>query len=184
MHGTAFLITILMLASTGKAPAQTQDAVKGQIATKGQAPPRQDLSKVLVPDDKQAAQLAIKEWLIARGMEVDDRQGNLVMMRAGVLMNLIPIPTAGEIDRIRVSVLFFPKDEFKGTKAFEDLTVKLNKSQNFFQVMVSDEGNLAAAGNITFVDELPAKVFDAYIDAFAQIVKRYVLTEDALKMLK
>ena len=38
--------------------------------------------------------------------------------------------------------------------------------------------------SLTFYDELTARHFDAFVDAFAQIVKKYGLTEEALKMLK
>lgn len=146
--------------------------------------PRPDLSKVTIPDDRAAAVTALKEWLVARGIDVEERQGAIILKRAGLMMNVQPIPTVGEIDRVRVSAFFFPKDEFRGKKEFEDLGVKLNRSQNFLQVFIADDGNLGTGGSITFVDELSAKVFDAYVDAFVQIVKRFVLTEEALTMLK
>ena len=143
-----------------------------------------DLTRVVIPDDKEAALGVLKEWLGARGFEVEPRQGLVLMRRGGVLMNLIPIVHKGELDRIRVIVFYNPKEEHKGSKEFEQLAVKLNRSQNFLQIFVDDDGDLGAASNLTFYDELTARVFDAFVDAFAQIVKKYVLTEEALKMLK
>jgi hypothetical protein len=192
MRWTFIGAILVFVVVSSSAHAQTKGAAKGQakatpkVETKPQAQPagRPDLSRVVIPDDKSAALAALKEWLAARGLEVEDRQGTLLMRRSGVLMNLIAVPTAGELDRIRVITFYNPKDEFKGGKEMEELAVKLNKSQNFFQVFVDDDGDLGAGGSITFVDELTAKVFDAYVDAFAQIVKRYVLTDEAVKLLK
>jgi hypothetical protein len=145
---------------------------------------RDDLTRVVVPDDKPAALQALAEWIKARGFEVQPRKELLVMRREGVLMNLIPIVNEGELDRIRVVAFYYAKDQYKGSKEFEQLAVKLNKSQNFLQVFVTDDGELAAASNLTFFDELSARVFDAFVDAFAQITKRYVLTDEAVTMLK
>ena len=58
------------------------------------------------------------------------------------------------------------------------------RNTGLVKVYVSSEGDLVALGNLTFYDELTARVFDAFLDAFAQIVKKHVLTEEARKMLK
>jgi hypothetical protein len=145
---------------------------------------RKDLTRVTVPDNNEAALKVIKAWLDARGIETETRKGVLVMKKLGVLMTLQPIVHKGELDRLRVAAYYHAKEERKGTKELEQLAVKLNRSQNFLQVFVDGDGDLAACSNLTFYDELTARHFDAFVDAFAQIVKRYVLTEEALKMLK
>jgi hypothetical protein len=145
---------------------------------------RQNLNRVTIPDENGPALKVLKNWLEARGFEIEARKDLLLMRRGGVLMNLIPIVTKGELDRIRVLALYSPKADYKGSKEFEELAVKINRSQNFMQVYVDGEGNLAASGNLTFYDELTARLFDAYVDAFAQIVKKYLLIEEALTLLK
>lgn len=145
---------------------------------------KKDLSRVTLPDDKEAALKTLKEWITARGFEVEDRKTVLLMRRSGVLINLAPIVHKGELDRIRAAVYYSAKDEHKKTKEFEAMAAKLNRAQNFFQVFVDDEGDLCAATNLTFFDEISAKEFDAFVDAVAQIVKRHILTEEAVKMLK
>jgi hypothetical protein len=50
-------------------------------------------------------------------------------------------------------------------------------------VFVNDDGDLAVGGNLTFYDVLSARLFDTYVDAFAQVVTRLVLTEEAVNML-
>ncbi|MBV8078617.1 MAG: hypothetical protein JO284_19575, partial [Planctomycetaceae bacterium] len=79
---------------------------------------------------------------------------------------------------------YSPKKEYKGSKEFEQLAVKLNRSQNFLQVYVDDNGDLEAVSNLTFYDELSARVFDSFVDDFTEAVKKYVLTDEALKMLQ
>lgn len=143
-----------------------------------------DLTRVAVPDEKEAALKAVAEWLQARGIDVETRAAVLVIRKGGVIMNLTPIVHKQELDRLRVSTFYYPKDEFKGTKELEQLAAKLNRAQNFLQVYIDGDGDLSAASNMTFYDELTARHFDAFLDAHAQIVKRWVLTDEALKMLK
>jgi hypothetical protein len=145
---------------------------------------RKDLSRVVLPDKEEDALRVLKEWIEARGLAVEAHKGLLVMRRGGVTMNLAPVVNKGELDWIRVFAIYAPQDKHKGTKELEQLAAKLNRSQNFLKVYLSSEGNLVALGNLTFYDELTARVFDAFLDAFAQIVKKHVLTEEARKMLK
>jgi hypothetical protein len=145
---------------------------------------RPNLSRVVVPDDGEAALKVLGEWLDARGIDVEKRKSVLLMRKGGVLMNILPIVNARELDRLRVFAIYSPKDEFKKTNEMEQLAAKLNRSQNFMQVYVDNDGDLVLASNLTFFDELTARHFDAFTDAFAQIVRKYGLTEEALKMLK
>ncbi len=145
---------------------------------------RKDLTRVVLPDKEEDALRVLKEWIEARGLAVEAHKGLLVMRRGGVPMNMAPVVNKGELDWIRVYAIYAPQDKYKGTKELEQLATKLNRSQNFLKVFVSSEGNLVALGNLTFYDELTARVFDAFLDAFAQIVKQHVLTAEARKMLK
>src|SRR5262249_11760346 len=141
-------------------------------------------TKVLVPDEKGAAIKTIKEWLDSRGLDNELRNETLVIRRGGVPINISAIVYKGELDRLRVLAFYTPKDQPKGSKEFEALAMKLNKAQNFLQVFVDGDGDLIAAGNITFFDELTARVFDAYIELFVAVIKQNILTPEAVKMLK
>jgi len=143
-----------------------------------------DLTRVIVPDETDAALQTLKEWLGNRGFEIEARGRLLVMRRGGILMNLKPIVYKGELDRIRVIALYNPKEQYKGSKDLEELALKLNRSQNFLQVFVDDHGDMCAASNLTFYDELTARVFDAFVDLFAVAVRKHILTEETLKMVK
>jgi hypothetical protein len=65
----------------------------------------------------------------------------------------------------------------------EQLILKLNRSQNFLQIFATDSGNLVAVSNLTFYDEIPAKLFEAFLDLFPRMIRRFVLTDEALRML-
>ena len=145
---------------------------------------RRDLTRVVVPDKQEDALRVLKEWLGARGLEVEGHKGFLVLPRGGLPINLVPIVGKGELDWIRAYVIYPPQDKYKGSKEFEQLAAKLNRAQNFLKVFVSDQGDLVVASNLTFYDELTARVFDAFVEAFVQVVKRHILTEEARKMLK
>lgn len=145
---------------------------------------RKDLTRVAVPDDRDKALKVIKEWLDQRGIDVEARKGALVMNKGGVLMNITPLVFSKELDRLRVFAFYHPKDEYKGKKEFEERTTKMNKAQNFLQVFTNDDGDLAIGSNLTFYDELTARHFDAFIDLYVETLKRYVLTEETVKMLK
>jgi hypothetical protein len=164
----ALLAALVLAAVAGGAPADD----------------RPNPNRVVVPDDAESALKVLKEWLDARGVEVERREGVLVVRKGGVPMNLTPIVNAHELDRLRVVAFYSPKDEFRKKTEMEQLAAKLNRSQNFLQVFVDGEGDLVFGSNLTFYDELTARHFDAFTDAFAQIVKKYGLTEEAVKMLK
>jgi hypothetical protein len=145
---------------------------------------RRDLTRVVIPDKQEDALRVLKDWLGARGLEVEDHKGFLVLRRGGVPINLIPIVSKGELDWIRAYAIYSPQDKYKGSKEFEQLAAKLNRAQNLLKVFVSEQGDLVVASNLTFYDELTARVFDAFVEAFVQVVKRHILTDEARKMLK
>lgn len=83
-----------------------------------------------------------------------------------------------------MEVLFFPKDEFKGGKELAELAAARNRDQNFLKVYVDAEGKYVIQGNLTFYDELTAHEFDAFLNLYAGVLRKFILTQDALKYLK
>jgi hypothetical protein len=152
----------------------------------GRAPAedRPNLSRVVVPDDSEAALKALKEWLDARGLDVERHKDRLVMRKGRIPIHIVPLVTSHELDRLRMMAFLNPKDEFKKTNEMEVFAAKLNRTQNFMQVFVNNDGMLVLSSNLTFYDELTARHFDAFVDAFVQAVKTHGFSEEALKMLK
>src|ERR1700730_16737574 len=119
-----------------------------------------DLTRVAIPDDQAAATHILKDWLCARGYDCQLNKETLVFRR-GLLINVLPIIFKGELDRLRVTVLYEPKDEFKASADLAHIVEKANRSQNFLQVCICDDGRLMLGSNVTFYDELTAREFDA-----------------------
>jgi hypothetical protein len=143
-----------------------------------------DLTKVAIPDEDAAALKALKDWMTARGFEVEDRTKSLLIRRNGLLMTLTPIVSEKDLDRFLVSAFYTVKDEFKGKPEFVELAAKLNAAQNFVKVFVDSDGDLAIQGNLTFYDEITARHFDSCLDYYTQVVRTFVLTDEAVAMLK
>jgi hypothetical protein len=81
-------------------------------------------------------------------------------------------------------LLYSPRDEARGKPGFHELAQKLNAVQNFMQVKVDEDGDLTITASLTSVDELSAREFDCFVDLDMQVLVRYILTADAVKMLK
>jgi hypothetical protein len=73
-----------------------------------------DLRHVAVPDNQATAAHTLCDWLCARGFDCQLNK-NTLFFRRGLLINVLPIVSKGELDRLRVTVLYVPKDEFKGS---------------------------------------------------------------------
>lgn len=142
------------------------------------------LAQLTVPDDEMAAANALQEWITKRGFECELRSDTVVLTHQRVLINLYPITSEDELDRLQVATFYFPKDEYRGTEEFRQLAHRLNVEQNMLRVFVDDEGDLAIVGNMTFVDTFEAKEYDYYLDLYSAVIKRYILTEDSLKYLQ
>ncbi len=163
-------VWLVLLVAVMSSPALAQDAP--------------DLTQLTLSDSKEEAVQELKQWLDARGFESELRGDVLVMRRGGVLMNVVPIVYANDLDRLRIASFYHPQDEFKNTADLFELAGKLNTAQNFVQVFIDGDGDLAAAGNMTFYDTFSAREFDAYVELFAAVVRDHILTEEAVKMLK
>lgn len=144
-----------------------------------------NLSQLTLPDERPAAAKALNEWLTARGIDNEFRAANnmVIVRRSGVPVNITPYVQKGELDRLRALSFYSAKDEFKGKPEMVQLAVKLNKSQNFCQVSIDDDGHLIVASNMTFYDEFSSREFDAFIELFVGVIKQHILTPEAVKML-
>jgi hypothetical protein len=157
----------------------------GVVAGTAVSQDAKSLTRLMVPDDPAAASKAVKEWLEARGFDCDlGLKGNLIFTKDGVLHNIAPIVGPKQLDRLVVSTLYNPKDEYKGSKDLTDLAAELNASENFLRVYIDKEGHFVASASLTFYDELTAHEFDAFMELFDGVLKQYILTPEALKILK
>ena len=143
-----------------------------------------DLTKVIVPDDRATALQVLKDWTTARGFDCELRKDHLVFKRPGLVLNIYPIVNKEGLDRLRVMAFYQPKEEYKGSKELEQVAMKVNRAQNFLQVWVNDDGEFVAGSNLTFYDELTPRLFDAFMDTFAQAVKTFILPDEVVKLLK
>jgi hypothetical protein len=64
-----------------------------------------------------------------------------------------------------------------------DLAADQNRAQNFLKVYIANDGTYHIQGNLTFYDELTAHEFDAFLEFYAGVLKKFILTPDALKLL-
>ncbi len=142
-----------------------------------------DLSRVQLSDDDAAAMQGLLEWLNARGMEATTKNGT-VIYRRGLLLNITPLMSNGEIDRLLFRVYYNPEEKFRGKPEFFEMAAGLNAAQNALQVFVDGDGDLAVGGSLTFVDVVEAREFDYYASFFVDLIKEYVLKEKVVEMLK
>ena len=147
------------------------------------AAPATDLSRVKLSDDDEAAMQGLLDWLTARGMEASIK-GGTVVYRRGLLLNITPLMSNGEIDRLLFRVYYNPEDKFRGKPEFFEMAAGINAAQNALQVFVDGDGDLAVGGSLTFVDVVEAREFDYYASFFVDLIKEYVLKEKVVEMLK
>jgi len=147
------------------------------------AMPATDLSRVRLSDDDEAAMKGLLDWLTARGMEASIK-GGTVVYRRGLLLNITPLMSNGEIDRLLFRVYYNPEDKYRGKPEFFEMAAGINAAQNALQVFVDGDGDLAVGGSLTFVDVVEAREFDYYASFFVDLIKEYVLKESVVEMLK
>ena len=158
------------------------DAPAGKAVAAPAAAPA-DLSRVALSDDDAVAVQQLQAWLVARGME-SSISGSSIVYRRGLLLNITPLMSNGEIDRLLFRAYYNPTDALKGKPEFAAMASSINAAQNALQVFVDGDGDLAIGGSMTFVDVVEAKEFDYYANFFVDIVKAYVLKDDVVEMLK
>jgi hypothetical protein len=156
----------------------------GMAAGRASSDEPKGLARLTVPDDKAAATKAVQGWLEARGFDCENRGDILTFKRGGVLFNIRPLVIEQGLDRLLVSTIYYPKDEYKGSKELAELAAEQNRAQNFLQVYIRSDGVFGASSNLTFYDELTAHEFDTFLDFYTGVLRQYILTQEALKMLK
>ena len=142
------------------------------------------LARLTVPDEKGAAAKAVQEWLIARGLDCEVKDGNLRYKKDGITFIIEPIVGEKRLDRLLVSAIYDPKDEFKDSKDLDELAALQNRSQNFLRVFIQENRTLLASCNLTFYDELTAREFDAFVEQFVSVLREFVVTKESAKILK
>ncbi len=143
-----------------------------------------DLSKLLVPDDRKAAVQALKTWLTARGFDCNENEnGESLQFKRGVLLNIFPLVQKGGLDRLLMAAYYTPEAEYKGSEELKQLAARTNQAQNLLRVYVTTDGYLGISGNLTFYDELTARVFDAFVDEAVTYIRRDILSDNAVKKL-
>lgn len=143
-----------------------------------------DLSRITLADDDKQATAQLLDWLESRGFDASMVNGVLVYRTKGTPLNLTALQGSGELDRIVFLSFYSPTDEARGKPEFYELAQKLNAAQNFLQVKVDEDGDLTITASLTYVDELSAREFDYFVDLYTQVVARYIITDEAVKMLK
>ncbi len=139
---------------------------------------------VTVPDEQTEAESVIKDWLDSRGLDCEQKSHALVFTKDKIALTIYPLVSKKEIDRLIVVCEYAPSEEYKDTKELESFASNLNSSQNFFKVFINKQGDLIVQGNLTFYDELTAREFDSYTDAYILNLRQYVLNKKGLKYLK
>ncbi len=143
------------------------------------------LSHVTIPDNQAQAARVLSDWLQARGIDCQLRSANLVTLsKDGIMFNIVPLVLHQQLDRLRVFASYTPKDEYKDSKELKRLVADLNTTQNFFQVFIDKDGKVEVASSLTFYDDLSARLFDSFMDECVAVLRHYIITPEALKLLK
>ena len=168
-----------LLAAAMLAPLTAQAAESAPPAPQ----PLGDLGRVRLADDDAVALQGLHQWLLARGMDASIKGGTVVYQR-GLLLNITPLMSNGEIDRLLFRVYYNPVDKYRDKPEFQEMAAGINAAQNALQAFVDTDGDLAVGGSLTFVDVLEAREFDYYASFFVDLVREYVLQEKVVEMLK
>jgi hypothetical protein len=152
------------------------------------APAVHEPVKVLLDgDDDKAATKKLAEFLKGHGFAVvSQEESSLAVRYRGIGAILQPKLDGGKgIDRIVVTRVFAPKDDFRGKPEIADLAVKLNHLLNIAKFWVHDDGTLMLSAQITFMDELHLAWIAAFFDWLAaQAAQMVALVPEAQKYLK
>jgi hypothetical protein len=131
---------------------------------------------VLTGDDDVAATTIFAEFLKQNGFQIIKQEPKAVAVRyKGVGAILLPkIYANDQIDRIIVTRIFGPKQEYRGRPEINQLALELNDKLNIAQYWVHSDGNLMATTHITFVDELTLAELDAFFVWLGQSTRQMV----------
>ena len=150
-------------------------------------PVHEPVKLVLDGDDDKAATKKLAEFLKAHGVAIVTQEDTALGVRyRGIGAILLPKLDGGKgIDRIVVTRLFAPKDEYRGKPEVAALAVKLNQKLNIAQFWVHDDGNLMVTSHITFLDELHLAWIAAFFDWITgQAAQMAALVPETKKILQ
>ncbi len=143
------------------------------------------LSKLAMPKDydhKEAAK-ALKVWLTDRGFDCKlNKDGESVQYKRGVLLNIHPL-TTDTLGLLYCVAYYTPEEDYKDSDELDKLATRTNAAQKMLRVFISSDRYLGVSGCMTFREEFTAQEFDAFVDYMAVVVRRYVLSDKAVKKL-
>ena len=148
---------------------------------------QEPVTVMLGGDDDKAATKKLAEFLKAHGVTIVTLEDSAIGVRyRGVGAILLPKLDGGKgIDRIVVTRVFAPKDEYRGKPEIAELAVRLNQKLNIAQFWVHDDGTLMVTSQITFMDELHLAWIAAFFDWMgAQAAQIAAVVPEAQKYLK
>jgi hypothetical protein len=142
---------------------------------------------VLDGDDDKAAAKKLAEFMKAHGATIVTQEESSIGVRyRGIGAVLQPRLDGGKgIDRIVITRVFAPKDEFRGKPEIAELAVKLNEKVNIAKFWVHEDGTLMLSSQITFMDELHLAWIAAFFDWMAaQAAQMAAVVPETAKYLK
>ena len=166
------------LVAAGMAAVGLAGAAVGQEGKKKEP----TLATLALPKDEKEAFKAFKDWLEARGFEYTmNKDGqSLAYKRGGVLLNMRPL-VQDPLGLLYCVAYYTPQEEFKDSDELDKLASRTNAAQNFLRVFVSTDRYLGIGACLTFCDEFTSREFDAFVDEMAAVIRRYVLSDAAVK---
>ena len=152
------------------------------------APPVHEPVKVILDgsDDKAAAK-KLAEFMKEHGATIVTHEDDSIGVRyRGIGAVLQPRLDGGKgIDRIVITRVFAPKDEYRGKPEIAELALRLNQKVNIAKFWVHDDGTLMVSAQITFMDELHLAWIAAFFDWMAaQAAHMAAVVPETAKFLK
>ncbi len=166
------------LVATGMAVVGLGGAAVAQDGKKGPT-----LARLTLPKNDKEAVRSLKDWLEARGFDCKmNKNGESLQYQRGVLLNIWPL-VEDPLGLLYCVAYYTPQAEFKDSDELDKLVVRTNAAQKLLRVFVSSDRYLGVSGCMTFCDEFTAREFDAFVDYMAVVMRRYILSDAAVKKL-
>jgi hypothetical protein len=178
--GRALLLVVPWLAACGGAAANRPCPASQPVM-------HEPVKVMLEGDDDKAATKKLAVFLKAHGFTIVNQEDSAIGVRyRGIGAILLPKLDGGRvIDRIVVTRIFTPKDEYRGKPEIAELALKLNQKLNIAQFWVHEDGTLMVTSQITFMDELRLAWIAAFFDWMgAQAAQMAAVVPETQKYLK
>jgi len=137
-------------------------------------------------DDK-AATKKLAAFLKEHGFAIITQEADAIGVRyRGIGAILLPKLDAGRgIDRLVITRIYAPKEEYRGKPEMAALAVKLNQKLNIANFWIHDDGSLMVTTQLTFIDDLHLAWIAAFFDWLAgQAAQIAAVVPEAQKLLK